>query len=176
MKKAVSLAVCSVVTALSVILLFLGGITYILAYAMPMFVGFFMIMLKRTFGTSSAWITYAATSALSFMLISDKECMLMYVLFFGFYPIIKSGFNKISSNILRLIVKLLLFNVLFAAVQVLLVYVFGIPFLEEGEAVYLAVVFMLLMNFVFLIYDRLINKIEKLYILKIEKRIKKLLK
>lgn len=176
MKKAVSLAICSVITALSVILLFLGGITFVLAYAMPMFVGFFMIMLKRTFGVSCAWITYAATSALSFMLVSDKECMLMYVLFFGFYPMLQSGINKIKNKLLKILIKLIIFNVLFAAVQLLLFYVFGIPFLESGEAVYMAVIFILLMNVVFFIYDGLIVKLERLYVLKFEKRIKELLK
>ena len=86
MKNATRLAVCGIVTALSVVLLFLGGIAFFLAYAMPMIVGLFMIMLKSTFGTSSAWITYAATSSLSFILVADKECMLMYVMFFGFIP------------------------------------------------------------------------------------------
>ena len=84
LKNSTKLAVCSLSTALGVLILFLGGITMVLAYAAPMFLGIIMIMLKRTFGTKSAWITFIATSLLSFILVTDKECMMMYVIFFGY--------------------------------------------------------------------------------------------
>lgn len=176
MKSATRLAVCGIVTALSIVLLFLGGITFILAYTMPMLVGLFMIMLNRTFGKSSAWITYAATSALSFMLVADKECMLMYVMFFGFYPIVYEGLNKIRIKPLCVIVKLLIFNSLLSAVQLLLVFVFGIPFLEEGEGKWMIALFFVLMNILFLFYDRIITILAKLYEAKIENKIKKYFK
>lgn len=176
MKKATTLAICSIVTALSVVLMFLGGITFIFAYIMPMLVGMLMIMLKRTFGTASAWITYIATSVLSFILVADKECMLMYVMLFGFYPIIQSGLNKIRIKPLSLILKLLIFNSLLAIIQIILVYVFGIPFLEDGEGKWLLILFAVLMNLLFIIYDRLIITLTRLYEIKLEKKIKKYFK
>lgn len=176
MKKATSLAVCSVVTALSVVLLFFGGVTFIFAYMMPMLVGLFMIMLKRTFGTANAWITYAATSALSFILVADKECMLMYVMFFGYYPILQYYLNKIKLRPLRAVIKLLIFNGMIAVVQLILVYVFGIPFLEEGDGRWLIVLFVFLMNFLFVFYDKIIVNLTKLYEMKLEKKIKKYFK
>ncbi len=176
MKSATRLAVCSIVTALSVVLLFLGGITFVLAYTMPMIVGLFMIMLNRTFGKSSAWITYAATSALSFILVSDKECMLMYVMLFGFYPMVHEELGKIRMKLLRITLKLLIFNVLLVAVQLILVFVFGIPFLEEGEGQWMIALFAVLMNILFLFYDRIITVFTKLYETKIENKIKKYFK
>lgn len=133
MKSATRLAVCSIVTALSVVLLFLGGITFVLAYTMPMIVGLFMIMLNRTFGKSSAWITYAATSALSFILVSDKECMLMYVMLFGFYPMVHEELGKIRMKLLRITLKLLIFNVLLVAVQRFLCLYSVFRFLKKGR-------------------------------------------
>lgn len=176
MKKSTTLAVCSIVTALSVVLMFFGGITFIFAYIMPMLVGMLMIMLKRTFSTASAWITYTATSVLSFILVADKECMLMYVMLFGFYPIIQSGLNKIKITPLKILVKLIIFNTLLAGAQLILVYVFGIPFLEDGEGKWLIIVFAILMNIMFIIYDRLIVSLTKLYEIKLEKKIKKYFK
>ena len=70
----------------------------VLAYAAPMFLGLLAIMLKRTFDTKSAWITYIATSILSFILVTDKECMMMYVIFFGYYPIVRDYFEKINKK------------------------------------------------------------------------------
>ena len=70
MKNSTKLAVSALSTALSVVMLFLGGITMVLAYAVPMFLGILMIMLKRTFSASSTWVTYISTSILAFILIS----------------------------------------------------------------------------------------------------------
>ncbi|MDE6470997.1 MAG: hypothetical protein K2L19_08270 [Eubacterium sp.] len=176
MKKAASLAVCGIITALSVVLLFFGGIAFVLAYIMPMLVGLFAIMLKRTFGAASAWITYAATSVLSFILVADKECMLMYVMFFGFYPIIHDSLNKIRITPLRATVKLMIFNITVSAAQLLLLYVFGIPFLEEGEGKWLIILFAVLMNILFIMYDRILVALTKLYEIKLEKKIKKFFK
>ncbi|MGN1328455.1 MAG: hypothetical protein ACI4V4_02020 [Eubacterium sp.] len=176
MNNATRIAVCSIVTALSCVLLFFGGITFVLAYAMPMLVSIAMIMLKTTFGTKSAWITFVATSLLSFMLVADKECVLMYITFFGYYPIVKCSIDKIKAKPLKVICKLLLFNAMLTVCQLILVYVLGIPFLEEGEGKYFIIVFAVLMNFLFVIYDYMINAVTDLYKLKIEKRIKKLFK
>lgn len=176
MKKATTIAVCSIVTALSCLLLFFSGITFVLAYAMPMLVSIAMIMLRTTFDAKSAWITYIATSFLSFMLVADKECVLMYITFFGYYPIVKCSIDKIKAKPLRIILKLLLFNSMLTICQLILVYVFGIPFLDEGEGKYFIIVFAVLMNFLFIIYDYMIDAVTKLYKLKVEKRIKRLFK
>lgn len=176
MKNSSKLAVCSIITALSVVLMFLGGITFVLAYAIPMIVGLFMIMLRTTFGASAAWITYAATSLLSFILVADRECMLMYVMFFGFYPIIQPRLSKIKITLLRIFAKLIIFNSLIAASQIILFYIFHIPFLENGEGKGLIIIFAVMMNLLFFIHDRLLTMLYKLYNEKFEKRIKKLLK
>jgi hypothetical protein len=176
MKSATRLAMCGIVTALSVILLFFGGVTFILAYAMPMLVGLFMIVLKSSFGASSAWITYVATSALSFMLVADKECMLMYVMLFGFYPMIQDVINKIKIVVARIIVKFIFFNVMLICAQLLLVYVFGIPFLEEGDGKWIIILFAVLMNLLFVMYDRILTRLTLLYKTKIESKVKKYFK
>ncbi|MCM1115416.1 MAG: hypothetical protein NC397_07970 [Clostridium sp.] len=176
MKNAVKLAFCGITTALSVILLFLGGITYVLAYTMPMITGLLMIMLRRIFGKSGALITYTATSILSFILVADKECMLMYTMFFGFYPIILEDINKIKPAVVRWLVKLLLFNAAIGAVELILFYVFGIPFSEGDETAVFVIAFVLLMNVLLVIYDTLVSRLIRLYTVKLEKRIKKYFK
>ncbi len=176
MKNATRLAVCGISSALSVVLLFIGSTASVLAYAIPMIVGLIMIMIKTTFGTSSAWITFASTSVLSFFLVADKECMLMYVLFFGYYSIIQPQINTIKTFPLRLFLKLLVFNSMLLLVQLILIYVFSIPFLEEGEGRIIIFVFAFLMNLLFFIYDRLLTVLYSLYRLKIEKRIKNIFK
>lgn len=176
MKNSQRIAFCSIVTALSVVLLFLGGITFVFAYAMPMLVGLLMIMLSSTFGVSSAWITYFAVSTLSFILVNDKECMLMYVMFFGYYPIIKPYIDKIKAKPFRILLKLIVFNAMLSLCQLMLVYVFSIEFLDEGMGKWFIAVFALLMNLLFFVYDRLICSVTVLYKKKFEKRIKRIFK
>ncbi len=140
LKNSVKIAVCAVSAALSVVLLFLGGVIFVFAYIMPMLSSVLMIMLRKTFGVSGALTTYVSTSLLSLIVVADKECALMYILFFGFYPILYPELKKIKSKLLRAISKLLIFNIMLAIIQLLLVYVFGIPFTEEGEGtVFIAV-------------------------------------
>ena len=176
MKNATRLAVCGISTALCVVLLFFGGVSFFLAYAMPMLAGMFMIMLKNSFGASAAWTTYVSSSVLSFLLVADRECVLMYIMFFGFYPIIQSSVNRIKMKAVQWVVKLLLFNVVVFLVQVILVYVFGIPFLEEGEGRWLILFFAALMNVLFVSYDIILSKLTAIYIEKLESRIKKYFK
>ncbi len=146
------------------------------AYIMPMVTGLIMIILSRTFGTSWAATTFAATGLLSFMLVADRECVLMYILFFGYYPIVHPLIEKIKFKVLRWAVKLIIFNTMISIVQLLLIYIFGIPFLEDGEGKLFILVFAVLMNIMFVIYDMLIDKLTLLYKHKLEKRIKKYFK
>ena len=82
MRPAAKVAMSGICTALSVLLLFFGGVVPVLAYVCPMLTGVLMVVLVRTFGYGTAWVTYVSTGLLSFFLVPDKECMLMYVLFF----------------------------------------------------------------------------------------------
>lgn len=176
MRNSTTLAVCAVSTSLSVVLLFVGGIVSVLSYVVPMLLGFLMIMLRRTFGAKSAWITYLSVGILSFVLVSEKECMLMYAFFFGYYPIIRDALLKIKPRVLSYFVRLIIFNASMLLCQLALIYIFGIPFLEEGQGNWFIVVFAVLMNFLFVIYDLLTEKLNLLYSLKLEKRIKRIFK
>lgn len=176
MKNSLKIAFCGITTALSILFMFLGGVIYLFSYIMPMLAGVLMIMVKKTFGTSSAVLTYVSTSLLSFILVADKECMLMYVMFFGFYPILKCYLEKIKNKPVRFIVKSVIFNLLMLLVQVILFYVFGIPFFENEGGIALMVLFVVMLNILFIVYDFMLNKILIVYEIKLEPRIKRLFK
>ena len=48
--------------------------------------------------------------ALSFFLVPDKECMLMYVLFFGYYTIVRQWIGRLRPRSVALGAECLLFN------------------------------------------------------------------
>ncbi len=176
-RKSIRAAVCGIAAALNVTLMFFGGVVYIFAYTVPMLLGLISVMIKKTFGVGSAALVYAASSILSFILVPDKECVLMFVLFFGYYPIVKSYFDKIKIKPLRFLSKLLVFNTSIAVIELLCVYLFHIPFFEDGVFSYaLLIGFAAAMNFTFIMYDYLLKIFLVLYEKKIEKRITKYLK
>ncbi|MCH5316428.1 MAG: hypothetical protein J1E05_00505 [Eubacterium sp.] len=176
-KKSLRVAVCGLAAALSVTLMFIGGVVYIFAYTVPMLLGLISVMIKKSFGTPSAVFVYIAVSLLSLMLVPEKECVMMFVLFFGYYPIIRESFEKIKSKAIRFILKFILFNVSLTVIELICFYIFGIPFFEDGVfSAWLIIGFAAAMNLVFVMYDFLLKSFLILYEQKIEKRIKKFLK
>ena len=117
MRPAAKVAMSGICTALSVLLLFFGGVVPVLAYVCPMLTGVLMVVLVRTFGYGTAWITYVSTGLLSFFLVPDKECMLMYVLFFGYYTIVRQWIGRLRPRSVALAAECLLFRAALAAVR-----------------------------------------------------------
>lgn len=177
MKKSIKAAVGGMCTALSVVLMFLGGVLYIFTYAVPMLLGILMTMLKKTFGNSTALSVYAATSILSFILVSEKECVLMYVLFFGYYPVLKPCLERVKPKAVSVLLKFLIFNIAVLVIEIISVYVFGIPFFEDGVfSKTILILFAVLMNITFFMYEFMLKYYLLVYERKLEKRILKLLK
>ena len=112
-RKALSFKVAlgGVVAALSLLFMILAGVTSTLVYAIPMITGALLMMLVVEFGHGFATLIYVAVSVLSLLLLGNKEAAIMYVAFFGYYPIIKSILEKYIRSFVCWIVKYLIFNV-----------------------------------------------------------------
>lgn len=176
MRKSTALAVGGISAALSAAMLFFGGISLVLAYIMPMLAGLIMIMLSKTFGGKMALSVYICVCILSFILTADRECSLMYALFFGYYPVLKIFIDKkLRCAAVKWVLKLALFNAATAAVEAILFFVFGIPFLDSGEGAAFIIIFALLMNFMFIVYDFLVTRLSFIYEKVIDERVKKYL-
>ena len=175
MKNSKVIAYSGVATALSVVMLFLGSLIWVLAYTMPLIASLIMIVLIDSVSRKSALLTYVATSAVSFILLSDKECLLLYVLFFGYYPLIRDKINNIKPKFLSILLKYLTFNISMILTQILCVYVFGIPF-DDMFGKWGIVFFILCLNLVFAVFDKLYDLLLKLYRIKIKKKVEKYLK
>lgn len=177
MKSSTKAAVSGLCTALSVVLLFCTSLLYIFTYVVPMVLSVLMMSVKKTFSASCAWCVYIGVSVLSMILVPEKEAVLMYVLFFGYYPIIKSGIEKIKPAALAFIVKLFIFNISVTAVEVIAYFVFSIPFFEDGVfSSAMLVLFAVLMNVIFILYEFLLKNFMVLYEKKLEKHILKIFK
>lgn len=175
MKNSKVIAYSGVATALSVVMLFLGSIFWVLGYTMPLVASLVMIILLDSISQKSALLTFISTSIISFILLNDKECVLLYILFFGYYPLIRDKINDIKPKFLSYLLKFITFNAAMVLTQVLCVYVFGIPF-DDMLGKWGIVVFVLCLNLVFVVFDKLYTLLLKLYRIKLKKKVEKHIK
>ena len=175
MKTSLKAAVSGVMSALSVALLALASVMWILDYTSPIICGLLLIIIVESFGKKTAFTVFAAVCVLSIILLPSKGAALFYATFCGYYPIIRKDIDKIKSRIIRIIIKFVIFNIGAVGSELLLVYVFGIPFDNALGAA--GIVILLVAAYVILFtYDRLLNVLTLIYDKKYKKRLEKYLK
>ena len=86
-----------------------------------------------------------------------------FALFFGYYPLLKSLFEKINVKVVGFILKLVVFNAAAFAVYYICLYVFGITQNFNIFGLNLPLVMLLMFNLVFIAYDRMLTVYEKNY-------------
>ena len=177
MSKSGKIALGGLLTALGVVLMFLTGLIPIGTYALPAIAGVLLIVAVIEIGAKWAWMIYAAVAVLSLLFAADKEAALWFVLFFGYYPVLKSFLERISNKVLSWISKFAVFNVAVVACFFLAVNFLQLP--EDSFTVfgiYLPWVFLILGNAVFLIYDIALSGLVATYVEKLHHRVTKTLK
>lgn len=175
MKKTKITALSGMLAALTVLFLFFGSVVQILAYVAPFISGLIMIILINNVNKRSAWTVFAVSSLVAVFLLPDKECALTYVFFFGWYPMVKDSFDKIKIKILRIVAKFAVYNVAVVFSQLVCIYVFGIPF-DNVFGVWGIVIWLLLANLLFALYDRLFILLSFIYMKKYYSKVKQFLK
>ena len=177
MSKSGKIALGGLLTALGVVLMFLTGLIPIGTYALPAIAGVLLIVAVIEIGAKWAWMIYAAVAVLSLLFAADKEAALLFGLFFGYYPVLKSFLERISNKVLSWISKFAVFNVAVVACFFLAVNFLQLP--EDSFTVfgiYLPWVFLILGNAVFLIYDIALSGLVATYVEKLHHRVTKTLK
>ena len=172
MSKSGKIALGGLLTALGVVLMFLTGLIPIGTYALPAIAGVLLIVAVIEIGAKWAWMIYAAVAVLSLLFAADKEAALLFVLFFGYYPVLKSFLERISNKVLSWISKFAVFNVAVVACFFLAVNFLQLP--EDSFTVfgiYLPWVFLILGNAVFLIYDIALSGLVATYVEKLHHRV-----
>ena len=176
MKQSMKIALCGIIAALSVTVMFLTGLIPVATLALPAVAGCFLIPIVGEIGVPWGFGVYAVCAALSFLIAPDREAALCYLLFFGYYPVLTAIFGRVKNKIVRLILKLLLFNCAAVLEAVLTVYVLGIPW-ESMEFLGNAgiPVLLLMANVMFLLYDRALGGLIVLYFRKFSGQVRRLL-
>lgn len=176
-KLSFKVALGGVIAALSLLLMLVAGVTTSLVYAIPMFTGAFLMVLVIEFGAGFAGLEYLAISIISMLLLGNKEAAIMYVAFFGYYPIVKSFIEKYMGKILSWIVKYLIFNISMVVAYFVVSKIFMITFDDmEIFGKYAMLVLLLAGNILFVIYDIMLTRLVTIYVYRWQKYIKRVFK
>ena len=155
-------ALGGIVAALCIVIMFLTGVVPALYIVSPMAAGLLMVILVEEVSVSWAWLTYLAVSLLSLIVTFDKDAALMFILFFGYYPILRLNLEKIRSKPLRTVCKYLLFNAFLVIDWFLTVYLLGLPTFEDTGPVMYGVL-IAAFNVIFFFYDRILSRMDWIY-------------
>ena len=155
-------ALGGIVAALCIVIMFLTGVVPALYIVSPMVAGLLMVILVEEVSVSWAWLTYLAVSLLSLIVTFDKDAALMFILFFGYYPILRLKISQIRPKPLMTVCKFLLFNFFLVIDWLLTVYLLGLPTFEDtGPVMY--TVLIIAFNVIFLFYDRILSRMDWIY-------------
>lgn len=155
MEQTKRLTICAMMAAVSVVLMLLGAVLQLGTYAAPLLTGMLLIPIGNRYGRKYQVMLWLVIAVLCFMLIPAAEQNMMFAGLFGWYPIAYPALQKLPK-LLRLPVKLVLFNGAVIAMEALLLWVIAPEAMEPG----MMLVLLALGNVTFLLYDYLIPKTE----------------
>ena len=170
-------ALGGVVAALSLSLMFLISIVPMFTYAVPAAAS--MLLIPMVIEISKKWAlgVYFSVSLLGLIIVPNKEVAIIYVAFFGYYPVLKAVIESHMKTIPEWILKILVFNCAIFASYYLMLKVMGIEIEDLETLGWVAIPLLLGLGTVaFILYDYSMTKLIALYILKFQPRLKKLFK
>ena len=171
--KAAKVALCGVVSALSVVLMLMTGIVPVATIALPALAGCLTIAIVAETNVRYGFAVYCVVSVLAILLTPDREA----ILFFGYYPTLYGLLMRIKRKPLRVLAKFGVFNLAMALETALAVWVLQIPLSEmEMFGKWSIPILAVMLNVVFVLYDYSMNGLIVLYIRRLHPLVQKYIK
>ncbi len=175
MKNTKKITFCAIMSALAAVIMLVAYFPYF-TYAVPAMAGLCVMAVVIEFGIKWSILTYISSAFLAF-LFAETESKLIYIAFFGFYPILKCIIEKINKPIFEWIIKFLIFNLCIIALYNVFSELLMFDMSEFGEfAKYGVIGLLALANVVFVVYDIALSRLAQYYLFKIHPKVLKFLK
>lgn len=166
MKKSKEVAFLGIVSALSVVILFLGALVEALDITAAVFAALMLLVAWEEL-RYKAVLVYLSTAIIAFFFVSFSILPAVEYLIFGLYPILKPLIEK-TPKALAYVLKGA--YILLASIgSVLIMYLF-VPASIEKQ--YMIAVYILMFAAVIILFDLLIAKFRKYYVFKLRKILK----
>lgn len=148
-----------------------------LTYALPAVAGLFIVFIVIEIDKKWAFGVYCTVAILGMLLVPDKEVAVMYLAFFGYYPILKSLIEAKVPTVLGWITKVLTFVSTMVVSYYLMIKLMGVTIDETEDFGMMAYPILLGMGtFAFVMYDIALTKMITLYLMRWQKLFKRYFK
>lgn len=158
------IAFSAVMCALGTIMLYIGAVIDIADITTAAFSSFIILICMIEIGGYVPFLVYGVTSVLSFILLPNKGSALLYIIFFGFYPILKKYLEKLPK-LLSWALKFAVFNVF------VIMYLYIAHALLHIETGSMKIYIVILLNVIFFTFDLVLSLFVTTYVLKLRKRL-----
>lgn len=177
LKKTSKIALSAVFSALSVALMALISVIPSLELALPAIAGLFVAVIVIEIDRKWALGVWTAVSVLSLMIVPNKEVAIVYTVFFGYYPVLKSVLESKLPRAAEYAVKILTFTVVMSVSYYLMVKFMGIDLdMPEILGKWGIPLLLLVAIITFLLYDYALSKLITFYRISLSKKLRRLLK
>ena len=159
----------AILSALALILVYLGSIAPTGNWGIVAAAGLLPAAAVISVSLKAGFLCWAAAAVLSFLLVPDKFCVLLFGALFGLYPMVKSLVERLRKKPLEYMLKLAFFNAAFTVVYLTMAGAVTASLPRAlGSSVWILYG---AANVVFLLYDYGFSKLIALYIAKIQRAI-----
>ena len=157
MKKSGKIALCGVFSALAVVCMILTIIP-VATFLMPALAGIILMPIAKELGIRWGLGAYIVSCLIAFLVTPDVEAKVLFITFFGYYPILKLIIDQYLQKVVKWVCKFAIFNASMILSYLFLLFVLGIP-MDSFEIFGYTVpwVFLLVGNVVFVLLDRSID-------------------
>lgn len=177
MKQSSKCAIGGIVAAVSLVLMISVAIIPFLTYALPAVAGLFIVFVVIEIDKKWAFGVYSTVAILGMLLVPEKEVAVMYLAFFGYYPILKAAIESKLPTAIGWILKVLTFVVSIASSYYLMIKLMGVTIDETEEFGMMAYPILLGMGTVaFIMYDIALTGMISVYLAKWQKHFKRYFK
>lgn len=166
-KKAYKVALGGICAAVCLLMMFCSGFLPMLSYAIPAFSGFLMVVMVVETDGKWAFATYAAVSLLCIFITPNYEATLLFILFMGYFPILKFYVDRKLKKFSAWLIKFGVFNCAIILYYFAFQYIFTSEDILEGmEAFgkYAVLVLWITANIFLVIYDYALTQLTDVYI------------
>ena len=170
MKQSLRISLGGIVSCLSLVMMFFTGVFPFAEYALPAISGVLLTVLVIEFGFRSALIAFAAVSFLALVVTPNKEAVVLFIAFLGYYPIVKGKIETLRQKAVQWVVKFALFNAAAVVSYCVMIYVLGMSeVMQDFEMLKVGVwILLVLGNAVFFLYDIAVTRLISMYIFHIK--------
>jgi len=168
-KKTRNLSLAALFTALAVISLYIAGTWPTGQLGLTAVASLFVTAAIIESGIIYGVYVYIVSSAMSMLIVPNRLAPVLFILFFGFYPVIKSLIEQLGQKVLQILLKLLVFNISFFIIY----YIFSELVNALVSFDLNIIIIFLIGNIVFLLFDYGYTKLIWFYINRISNLIKK---